>query len=415
MLDVRYANDGESILSRLRIREDGRLPIGDGGDGGDGDSGDRGEGVDVVFEWEAGVDGRGWTYLSCGDSGLGNLEWTSDPSQIPNPINHDTDPSTIQQQHPNTNGNGNGNPHGDGGPNGNRETGMGSGMEMEGGGEAPAGYWTGFSPPTSPSLNSGTDPDHHGMGDGEDDYWASYGKIYTPGGTPSATPGGVTPAIQSTPGPSRRNSSTNLHHQVLSSHLAKNVNDLASKSTPGPTQSHSQPQSHSQSQSQSQTSSTSTYTTGGDGDDTGSKLLRSRISMKIASLLKRIWTSYLPGSDMESRALTFLSLARQVQSKSSKPVSNGNGNGNGNGYGYGGVVSRQDEAGDGDGVRERLEILYEIYEVMDPKSEDGEGFYRLVEGCLTTKPGEAQGGGEGERGFGMGNRQDSSAQLNYWE
>jgi hypothetical protein len=51
-----------------------------------------------------------------------------------------------------------------------------------------------------------------------------------------------------------------------------------------------------------------------------------------------------------------------------------------------------------------MEMLYEVYQVI---KEDTEGFYRLVEKSLTSP--------DSLDGFGIGNRQDSSAQLNYWE
>jgi hypothetical protein len=205
--------------------------------------------------------------------------------------------------------------------------------------DAPAGYWAGFSPPTSPRM----DEDGNQLPQGEDDYWASYGKSFTPGG--------VTPAVQQSPAASRR--------QTM---------DLTA---------------HPEEEEESNIKSTSRTPPQENGDG----LLRSRMEMKIASLLRKLWISYLPSSDPELRALTFLSLARAVQSPSSDrlPINSG---------------------ADDEGTRGKMEVLYEVYEVI--QDGDQEGFMRLVEKSLTA-PGGSMGG------FGVANRQDSSAQLNYWE
>jgi hypothetical protein len=267
----------------------------------------EGQEVDVVFEFEGQEgekeEGRGWTYHSVHDGQAGNplssLDWTTNPANVV----IRSEENEHAEDNVNANGNGNGNE------------------------DAPSGYWAGFSPPTSPRM------DDHGntLPQGEDDYWASYGKSFTPGG--------VTPA-QQTPNISRRPTQDQI--PTFTSTSITN-----SKSTPTPTAQ--------------------------DG------LLRSRVEMKIASLLRKLWISHLPTSDPELRALTFLSLARAVQSPSSASL----------------------QGGDESGTRERMEVLYEVYEVI----EDGQdGFMRLVEKSLIT-PG----------GFGAESRQGSSAQLNYWE
>lgn len=303
---VEYASDSEHVFARVRIQEEGpEMEV-------EGDS----RGVEVVFEWEGGPDGRGWTYLSTTTTTAGNLKWVSDPSAIP------TEDDLAEHE--------------------SSAGAMGQG-QGQGDVEAPEGYWSGFSPPASPrpDISAGEDG-------GEEDYWASYGKSFTPAG-----PGGQTPARQRTPPPPPQA----VDHET----------------------------------------SSNTRSNGDPSADASGSLLRSRLEMKIASMLKRIWTSYLPGTDPEYRAITFLSLARDIHSGAGAAAD-----------GVGGV-SKGGE-GDGHGVRGQLEMLYEIYEVMDCKRGDTrDGFYRLVEGSLTLGPG----GGGG--GFGEGDRQDSSAQLNYWE
>jgi len=286
---VDYAHDGEHYIARVKVVEEGR------GEG-------EGQEVDVGFEFEGQEgekqEGRGWTYHSVHDSSLtplSNLDWTTNPSSI-----------TIRSE---------------------GEEQMEDDLMNENGDGAPAGYWAGFSPSTSPRLGD----DDNQLPQGEDDYWASYGKSFTPGG--------VTPA-QQTPNLSRRPTQDQVPTipSISKSSPDTNVNQQ-------------------------------------DG------LLRSRVEMKIASLLRKLWISHLPTSDPELRALTYLSLARAIQSFSTSSIQTG---------------------GDESGTREKMQVLYEIYEVI----EDGQdGFMRLVEKSLS-----APGGG-----FGVESRQDSSAQLDYWE
>jgi hypothetical protein len=178
---------------------------------------------------------------------------------------------------------------------------------------------------------------------GEDDYWASYGKSFTPGG--------VTPAVQQSPAISRTQTRENI--PKASSTLNTNTD---TKPSTAPT-----------------------------GEKDG--LLRSRMEMKIASLLRKLWISHLPSSDPELRALTFLSLARAIQQPSDTTRIPTGG------------------AGDTEGTKGKMEVLYEVYEVIEDGDKDG--FMRLVEKSLTS-PGSMG-------GFGVASRQDSSAQLNYWE
>ena len=129
---VTYAFDGEHYLARVKVVEDGRGE-------------DEGEGVDVVFEFEAGSgagggeadqvnggqgegqEGRGWTYHSIhnGQTGnaISNLSWTTDIQNI----------NTIEEH------------------SGESEDVDGARLGEESH-DAPAGYWAGFSPPTSPQL-----------------------------------------------------------------------------------------------------------------------------------------------------------------------------------------------------------------------------------------------------------------------
>jgi hypothetical protein len=293
---VDYAHDGEHFLARVKVVEEGR------GEG-------EGQEVDVTFEFEGTEgekeEGRGWTYHSVHDgssSPTSNLDWTSNPINI---VMRTEGEEPMDENDMNGNGNE----------------------------DAPSGYWAGFSPPTSPRM----DDDGNTLPQGEDDYWASYGKSFTPGG--------VTPANQ-TPHISRRPTQEKVPTLTSITNSNSNFNSNSNKS---PAQ---------------------------DG------LLRSRIEMKIASLLRKLWISHLPTSDPELRALTYLSLARAIQSPSDSTAS--------------------PLAGDDSGTKEKMEVLYEIYEVI----EDGQdGFMRLVEKSLS-----APGGG-----FGVESRQDSSAQLNYWE
>ena len=287
---VVYAYDGEHYIALVKVVEEGR------GEG-------EGQEVDVGFEFEGQEgekeEGRGWTYHSVHDGSsksMSNLQWTTNPTNI-------VIPSEEGEEQ------------------------MEGGDMNEDGDGAPAGYWAGFSPPTSPRLGD----DGNTLPQGEDDYWASYGKSFTPGG--------VTPA-QQTPNLSRRPTQDQIPTLTFIQKPTSTVN-----------------------------------TTPQDG------LLRSRVEMKIASLLRKLWISHLPSSDPELRALTYLSLARAVQSPSGSSIQNG---------------------GDESGTREKMEVLYEVYEII----EDGQdGFMRLVEKSLS-----APGGG-----FGVESRQDSSAQLNYWE
>jgi hypothetical protein len=286
---VDYAHDGEHYIARVKVVEEGR------GEG-------EGQEVDVGFEFEGQEgekeEGRGWTYHSVHNgstSPLSSLNWTTNQSNVS--VRSEGE-EQMEDDHMDENGDG-----------------------------APAGYWAGFSPPTSPRLGD----DGNQLPQGEDDYWASYGKSFTPGG--------VTPA-QQTPNLSRR--PTRDQVPTITS-ISKSDSD--------------------------------TNTNQQDG------LLRSRIEMKIASLLRKLWISHLPASDPEFRALTYLSLARAIQSPSTSSIQAG---------------------GDESGTREKMAVLYEVYEVI----EDGQdGFMRLVEKSLS-----APGGG-----FGVESRQDSSAQLNYWE
>jgi hypothetical protein len=216
---------------------------------------------------------------------------------------------------------------------------------------APQGYWAGFSPPTSPRM----DEDGNHLPQGEDDYWASYGKSFTPGG--------VTPAVQQSPGVSRRSTQADVGVEENTS-PRKGSKGLGLGRIP-----EKNPNSNSE-----------------QGNGHGEGLLRSRIEMKIASTLRKLWIAYLPSSDPEVRALTFLSLGRAVQSSGSS------------------ISPPGGEGEDHEGTKGKMEMLYEVYQVVE---EDTEGFYRLVEKSLTS-PGSLD-------GFGIGNRQDSSAQLNYWE
>jgi hypothetical protein len=310
---VDYGFDGEHYLARVKVVEDGRQA-------------GEGEEVDVVFEFEAGgerdeadqssggQEGRGWTYHSVhnGRSGsaISNINWTTDVQNINTIEEHSGESEEVN--------------------------GLGSGEENN---DAPAGYWAGFSPPASPRMNADGDT----LPQGEDDYWASYGKSFTPGG--------VTPAVQQSPAISRTQTRENVPR--ASSTLTTNTD---TKPSPAPT-----------------------------GEKDG--LLRSRMEMKIASLLRKLWVSHLPSSDPELRALTFLSLARAIQQPSDTtriPIGG---------------------AGDTEGTKGKMEVLYEVYEVIEDGDKDG--FMRLVEKSLTS-PGSMG-------GFGVASRQDSSAQLNYWE
>jgi len=289
---VDYAHDGEQYVARVKVIEEGR------GEG-------EGQEVDVTFEFEGSEsdkeEGRGWTYHSVHNGSFrnnANLTWTTDVTNI-----------TINQGHTQE----------------DDTDGQRIGEERD----APAGYWAGFSPPTSPRM----DDEGNTLPQGEDDYWASYGKSFTPGG--------VTPAQQSP--------------RISRQPTQENVPTMSSLAEPNADSKHQQAQ---------------------DG------LLRSRVEMKIASLLRKLWLSHLPTSDPELRALTFLSLARAVQSPS--------------------TATTPLKGEETEGTKEKMEVLYEVYEVI----EDGQdGFMRLVEKSLS-----APGGG-----FGIESRQDSSAQLNYWE
>lgn len=306
---VQYGGDGESVLARMGVVEDGQ-------------HGARGERVDVLFEWEGGKDGRGWTYLSTGVAP--GLEWRTDPSHL---ASQRADTMTTEHT------------------NGTHVDPTAPPPESD---SAPEGYWSGFSPPTSPLPSHDGGPE---TGTGEDDYWASYGKAYTPAG-------GVTPAIQRSP-------------TVSSTALPPDHTKDDLETTP--------PDRPAQTQAQ---------------DD--ASLLRSRMEMKIASILRRLWLAYEPTSDPEHRALTFLSLARSVRA----------GGGGGGGLGNGSVS-------DDSGLRGQLETLSEIYGVLEKDPQvAADGFYRLVEGSLTGGGGRPEGWGWG---FGPEDRQDSSAQLNYWE
>lgn len=372
---VRYGCDGESILAKVEIGEEGvnlhesevEYPHGSVGTEGIG-PGTMSGGVDVLFEWEEGKDGRGWCYLSCtshkGPESTSTLEWTSDPTSIRNPnITSDTPSSEMvspQKQE----------------------------QELDSGDvKAPEGYWTGFSPPSSPSLRP--EGGGEGEGEGEDDYWASYDKAYTPAASGRATP-------MPTPGPSRQHSYTKADRSVPHPEEGtSNNNHIDPKNEAGDSRTlanHDQGVSHENGDHTQIESETEMET-----------LLHSRMRMKIASLLKRLWRKYLPTSDPEYRALTFLSLARSITISITKQNDTQS-------HGHGGD--------DTEGIKENFEILYEIYQVLNPKQEGvqiQDGFYRMVEASLAPN-GEAgrQEDGNG-RGFGVGDRQDSSAQLNYWE
>jgi len=319
---VTYAFDGEHYLARVKVIEDGRGE-------------DEGEGVDVVFEFEAGSgagggvadqnyggqgegqEGRGWTYHSIHNgrtgSAISNLSWTTDIQNINTIAEHSGESEDVD--------------------------GARLGEESH---DAPAGYWAGFSPPASPRM----DADGETLPQGEDDYWASYGKSFTPGG--------VTPAVQQSPAMSRTQTSEQVP-RIPNTSTNTNADPDAGQKTPPA------------------------------GEKDG--LLRSRMEMKIASLLRKLWISHLPSSDPELRALTFLSLARAIQQPSDTtriPIGG---------------------AGDTEGTKGKMEVLYEVYEVIEDG--DKEGFMRLVEKSLTS-PGSMG-------GFGVASRQDSSAQLNYWE
>jgi hypothetical protein len=343
VLDVGYGHDGEVYLARVKVVEEGR------GEG-------EGQEVDVVFELDGGIpavaeggsgqseengsgakEGRGWVYHSIYDGRQGHsmssITWVNNPSQVQVQLQaEDQSDQPSFSDHDNHTTNLNDDPT-----------------------SAPQGYWAGFSPPTSPRM----DENGNHIPQGEDDYWASYGKSFTPGG--------VTPAVQRSPAASRRPTQDLISPKKGSS--AGNDNKVATGLGLGANEAVEKGQS-------------TNALSGGDG------ILRSRIEMKIASTLRKLWVAYLPSSDPELRALTFLSLGRAVQDPNSNLVPTGVGE-------------------DKEGTKGKMEMLYEVYQVIEEGGGDGEGFNRLVEKSLTA-PGSMD-------GFGVGNRQDSSAQLNYWE
>ncbi|KAL7424290.1 hypothetical protein Q5752_001880 [Cryptotrichosporon argae] len=150
-----YAHDGEAAVARVPVRAGGL-------------------GLDVLFEHEAGDDGRGWVYRGATAPGVGSLagvSWVADIGHVS--VEEDEDAG------------------------------------------APADYWAGFSPPPQPAVELA---DNH-----EDDYWAQYRD-----GTETPHGGAQTPAL-----PSHR-SRVDVRSAAPTSPAASTTPAGASATTPSP-------------------------------------------------------------------------------------------------------------------------------------------------------------------------------------
>jgi hypothetical protein len=430
--EVEYASDGESYFARVRVRaigegrRDNALEIkfvyegeisetrssSSHGDTSTGRQLERNADADQV-----GSEDRGWTYLSCLTSAT-PLDWKTDRSLITlnTPPSAETPSEQIMQSHGYGNGNSNG--HGDA----NYDSTTGEAAPEQGyypahdsitsENTAPADYWADFSPPPANHLDLGEGEAREG---GEEDYWAQYDQAFTP-----AAEGSRTPALRAEPSKSEGNardlSQVSGRENIQQTTNLEDPSGIATE----PLRSDSPT---------SPTSSTGTLPKQGVTSSAqlsqSDTLLRSRLSMKISSILRRAWlefssplstdqsNGYGEQGDREFKAIQWLSLGREIaQSRPSPSDVRETRPDHGRQVGLGTASLHND--GDNDILRAKLSVLREMYELVeDTKFDDaevggGEGFLRLVEGAMRGPSGNV----DGDRGV---KRVDSTAQLEYWE
>lgn len=429
---VQYASDGEGVFARVRLRAIGEADN---------------DGLEIKFSYEVDgsapapqgeprADARGWTYLSCLTMPT-SLKWTTDPSSISLPSAQDSGAGTSQigqdaEDHIYRDGTGSSTD-----PSTQTETGYypnPSSMTHEN--TAPADYWADFSPPSSAHLE--VDTDGNGENDGEDDYWAQYNSTYTP-----AAEGSRTPALQAESVPIENENDRNvgriqdlgmptvekgdqgthgINGTTLTSDHIPEADVIVNSSAPAQRAEHPSPPS---------SIGTRTASPLSRPDD----LLRSRMSMKISSILRRTWLEFVDSSssdgyyaeegDREVKAMRWLAIGKERTLSASHVNGNHSRNEGGSAL-YFGRPGSSAQGGDGDAViKAKLSILREMYDLIDDpqycaggeggsKQGGEDGFYRLVEGAMRGV-GVGAGGGDGGEDRGGIRRVDSTAQVDYWE
>ena len=182
-------------------------------------------------------------------------------------------------------------------------------------------------------------------------------------------------------------------------------------------------------------------------------ILRTRLSTKITSLLRRAWVGYTANVDrqdeLEVRGMRWLELGREAAHLSGA-------SGAGAGAGAHGWYTQTSGVGDQqeEGIKARIETMYELFDVAYDDDDDievgdtsggiigagagaegttggtekgdrearvGAAFYRVVEQAVRPAPGSGPSGEEGEGGLSVPaggevlGRRYSTEQLSYWE
>ncbi|WWD16261.1 hypothetical protein CI109_100687 [Kwoniella shandongensis] len=346
LTEVEYTTEGEEVFGRVRI-----VPELEGGSTTEGE-------VEIWFEFE-GIDGesRGWVYhsarLPVGQND-GSRQWVKDPSLLPSTSNDHQE----QQQHETS----------------TMRDGMGSyslNDDEHAQAQAPAGYWAAFDSPPK-AQNTFDLPSHIGAGGegegGEDDYWAQYSRpatapitpgVATPGG-PSSASGGVArhfPGMTNTL-PSQVRTANGADHNGLGHRVEGEGDGLQLgllHALNGAKD--SQPR-------------------GIWKDETGVQV-RDRLKGKIGNSLKDLWGRYLGEATsmdqvddevLEERAMGWLRISRSVVD--STPT-----------------ASTITADGDEIVIRAKLEVLKEMYEVVEEQEHEDDGFWRLCEGVVKSQRG----------------------------
>jgi hypothetical protein len=394
-----YATDGEMVFARIPIvppstyarpAEAAANPLRSS----DGGLEDDGESVDVILVYEGGENERGWVYHASAlpSAQIGQLDWKPDLSSVR--LTPATQSESISLNTPDETTL---NP-----PAGCYAAEPGHGAN----GTAPADYWAGFSPPKETiDLSEEYQPD---TADQEAAYWAQYSAAATPGANGQSqvqTPAGISPSLGSRPLPQSRQASVHRPKQggeeyggtyerllVDSKGMTKrekSIGDLPGLLSALP--SSISPRKFEHFDDPTADSDDDQAPNGHHSQDDPSNV-RDKVEARVKSTLHDLWRSHTSEGDLDSQALKWFSIGREVIDSSKAHTSYASG---ANANGANGSVDPSDLV-----IRAKMEVLRDMWEVVQDQSERRDGsspndsFWRCIEGTIRQAPaGEMNGHG----------------------